>query len=65
MSNLSLSRRVIIHEYTVLKQKDRRSDFHLVKQIVDKLGYTVDQNGSNSYVMSVVKTVGVDQMQSQ
>jgi len=51
----NLSRRLIVTLYSELQENDQRSRFYLVKKICYKLGYVVDDNGSNSYVLKVLR----------
>jgi len=53
--SLNITRMVILDEYERIKMSDRRSDFHIIKIIAQKYGYALDQNGSNSFLMKVIR----------
>ena len=46
---------MIIGLYLNIRENDRRSNYYLVQQIAKELGYALDVNGSNSYVMKVLR----------
>jgi hypothetical protein len=51
----NLNRRIIIERYSALKKKDHRSTYHIIKVLAPDLGYSLDVNGSNSYLMKVIR----------
>lgn len=51
---------MIISLYLSIKEDDRRSDFYLIQQVAKELGYALDVNGSNSYVMKVLREYSED-----
>lgn len=54
LESLSPIRRVIINRYIEIKKNDRRSKVHLARRIANELGYKIDRNGTNTYVMRVL-----------
>lgn len=53
---LSPIRRVIITKYVYLKKYGKGGTaFSLTKRIAKKLGYTLDKNNSNSFIMRVIR----------
>jgi hypothetical protein len=57
----NLNRRIILKEYSALKERDQRSTVHLVRELMTimqhKYGihYTKDVNHSNSYILRVIR----------
>jgi hypothetical protein len=49
----SLTRRLITGEYERLKISG--FDGHYVRELCDRFGYTVDCNGSNSWIKQVIR----------
>lgn len=41
--------------YFEVRTKESRSDYHIVRQIAEKLGYHIDVNGSNSFLLKVIR----------
>ena len=55
LNELSPSRRTIVKLYKELRESDRRSRYYIVTKICNELGYVVDSNGSNSFVLKVLR----------
>ncbi len=53
---MSVIRNVIMREYEYLKLNgEQGSNARMAKRIAERLGYTVDQNGCNSFVLKVLR----------
>ncbi len=53
---LSTGRKVIVLTYFEIHREDPRSVYHVIPKIVARLGsYTIDRNGTNTYLVQVIR----------
>ena len=48
-------RKMIVQQYYLVREKERKSHHHIVKKVAIDLGYSIDTNGRSSYVSTVIR----------
>lgn len=48
-------RQLIMMRYLEIKAKDQRSIYHVVRILAHDLGYAIDENGSNAFLLQVIR----------
>ncbi len=48
-------RQMIVTRYLEIKTTDRRTDFQVIKVLANSLGYKLDRNGTNNFLVRVIE----------